>query len=229
MRRSVRYWWVVTLGVAACGGRATSYGEEPEGAASAGGMGSASTTSGAPTMSGAGSRTVGSGGNDMVDPQPSEGGEASVPSAGTPECPGLPTQCWSTNDVVYVDGAELRYPGAGSCGQCASECAECDSGCKLTVQVTPLCTGNRVKLAACSTPDHRGACLNTVARDPYYVDALGKRWSVVTLVAVDPTQFSQVGSRMAALSLTVTDGVARRVVSVALLACNTEAFHTLPC
>jgi hypothetical protein len=27
----------------------------------------------------------------------------------------------------------------------------------------------------------------------------------------------------------VTDGVTQRVLSVALLACNTDAFHTLPC
>jgi hypothetical protein len=180
-------------------------------------------------MSGAGTTSVGGGGRNMVDPPPSEGGEPSLPSGGSPECPTLPMECSNTNDIVYVDGTELRYPGAGSCGQCAPECAECDSGCKLTIQVTPSCSGNRVQVSACSRPDQGGACLNTVAREPYYVDAVGKRWSVVTLAATDTTYFSQVGSRMAALSLTVTDGVTQRVLSVALLACNTDAFHTLPC
>ncbi len=239
MPGSARLLGVFGLALVACGGRyqTEGYGDEA-------GIGGTAGTTGATGGASAGAAAGGGGGGA---PRPneggagavlsggsagavsSEGGGGGVSSGGVATCSSLPQECASSNDVVYVGGVELRYPGPGSCGECSSTCAECGVSCKLPIQIVPRCSGNRVHLHACSTPDARGACLNTLVEEPYYVDPMGKRWSVVSLVASEPMQFAVVGTRMASLTLNITDGAALGVLQVAVLACNTEPYYVLPC
>lgn len=171
-----------------------------------------------PNVGGAGAATSGGG-----------AGAGAVASGGSPECSRLPDECSASDDMVYIGGVELRHPGPGSCGDCGSACVECAPLCTLPIRVTPRCTGNRVHLSVCSMPGGRGTCVNTLAENPYYVDEAGKRWSVISLEADEPTQFTRAGRVMASLTLRITDGPAFGVIPLTVLACNTDPFYLLPC
>lgn len=213
-------WWALGLMVAACGGHSTSNGDdETERSGANGSSGAAGTPSAGSSTGGAGSGTGAA---------PSDGGGISS-SGGSAECPSLPEACTGSPDRVQLEGVRLLFPGAGSCGACTSACVECETLCTLPVVVTPHCTGTRVHLFACSTPEGEGSCLNTTSDDPYYVDSRGKRWSVVTLSVDDAQDFMSVGVVKSTLSLTITDGTATRVVPVAVHGCNLERLRALPC
>jgi hypothetical protein len=159
----------------------------------------------------------------------SEGGGGGFSSGGSEDCPSLPLSCAGSRDSVNVNGVDLGFPGAGSCGVCTAACVECERFCTLPIVVTPSCGGARIRLFVCSTVDGRGTCLNTTSSEPYYVDDAGKRWSVVTLSADRAMDFTQVGLVQSSLSLTITDGSATRVLPVLVHACNPERLYFLPC
>lgn len=141
----------------------------------------------------------------------------------------MPAACSGSHDSVNVNGVELSFPGPTSCATCTTVSHGGGTFCSLPVVATPRCTGTRVHLFACSSLEGQGACLDTVANDPYYLDEAGKRWSVVTLSPDDASEFRQVGVVEASLSLTMTDGTVTRVVPVLVHACNLEMLQVLPC
>ncbi|MDF3072078.1 MAG: hypothetical protein K0R38_7679 [Polyangiaceae bacterium] len=156
------------------------------------------------TAAGVGGNEPGPRGEGGAAALASEGGGGGFSSGGSEDCPSVPLSCSGSRDSVNVNGVELSFPGAGSCGVCTATCVECER-------------------------DGRGTCLNTTSSEPYYVDDAGKRWSVVTLSADRAMDFTQVGLVQSSLSLTITDGSATRVLPVLVHACNPERLCFLPC
>ena len=199
--------------IVACGGVAERATDGP--LATTGGSAGASGAAGA----GAGADSSGGATNLSVDLPAETGGRP--PGAGATELACAPSAAVAPgcglqrSSVVILDGdmQQLGYPSDSSCGTCRALCEACtDLKCELLASGRSNCNSFTLRLSACATPDGDPPCLNTAALAPYYLDASGKRWSVVQFAGEGPQPAYQ-AELDADVTLIIRDEVSERTLS----------------
>jgi len=201
------------------------------------------TEAGAPGSSSGGRAETGAGevsaggalGNLMVPP---EGGGPSAPPE-LAQCPAQPgAGCESDRNYLQIqdlrsDGGqllvELNWPGGANCGTCTAACEVCEFSCEIRAQAVKGCGELDVYVAARSG-ESGTAYLDTISADPHYVDLTGKRWRVLSLLALNPlTPAADAELVDWDLSLDLSDGALVRTLPVHAHFCASTEWGSRPC
>ena len=204
-----------------------------------------SAVAGSPSGGGAGVAGVGAGamsaggafGGSLITTP--EGGAPSAPAVELAECraPAGPG-CASRGNYLQIqelrsDGGqivvELDWPGGPNCGSCSPLCEVCEFSCEIQAEAVQGCGKPTVSVAARSG-ESGSAYLDTVSANPHYDDLEGKRWNVLSLLALNSSA-SAAGPELVDwdLSLTLSDGTVVRTLPVHAHFCASTTYVLHPC
>ena len=199
-----------------------------------------SSSGGSPGLGGLGAGATSSGGSwpELTTVDPPQAGGPSAP-AEFAECRDpRGSSCASHDNYLQIhelrsDGSQvvvqLDWPGGPNCGTCAVFCEDCYFSCELWAQAVQGCGEPNVHVAARN--DSNGSVyLDTDSADPHYDDSAGKRWHVLSLIALK-TSPSAADAELIDwdLSLTVSDGQVVWTLPVRAHFCASMELVLLPC
>jgi hypothetical protein len=132
---------------------------------------------------------------------------------------------WSDGGQIVV---ELNWPGGPDCGSCSPWCEVCAFTCEILAEAVQGCGQPTVSVAARSQSGP--AYLDTISANPHYDDLQGKRWNVLSLLALNSSA-SAAGPELVDwdLSLTISDGTVLRTLPVHAHFCASTKYVLHPC
>jgi hypothetical protein len=157
------------------------------------------------------------------------------PVMGPPEppiCLDPAPACRLRNTYVQIEDDGPMKLGAPFDADCAScwpmGCEDCGTLCELSATGVASCGTVTLKIAVCAGENHAPPCLNTLGDEPYYLDAQGKTWSVISLSGAADAE-GHPALLDAELSLVLRDATVTRQLPTHVRVCAELAATLRPC